>query len=73
MKVKGNIVKARESFVKETYSQVDCPTVIGWYKQALEICGTKSESVEIVEESCRGLGGDVCADLSCQVGSTSRE
>jgi hypothetical protein len=42
----------------ETYSQMDCLTVIGWYRQALEMCG--ATGVEIVEETCRALGGDVC-------------
>jgi hypothetical protein len=42
----------------QTYSQMDCLTVIGWYRQALEMCG--ASSVEIVEESCRALGGEVC-------------
>ena len=42
----------------ETFSVPDCLTVIGWYKEALRMCGAKS--VEIVEETCRARGGDCC-------------
>jgi len=42
----------------ETFSQMDCLTVIGWYKQALEMCGARN--VQVTEETCRALGGDVC-------------
>ncbi len=42
----------------ETYSEADCATVIGWYKEALAMCGAKA--VRIVEESCRGRGDDAC-------------
>ena len=42
----------------ETYSVPDCLTVVGWYKEALKMVGAKN--VEIEEETCRALGGEVC-------------
>lgn len=42
----------------ETYSIPDCLTVIGWYKEALKMCGAKN--IEIQEESCRAKGGLYC-------------
>ncbi|MCP4897427.1 MAG: hypothetical protein GY906_10685 [bacterium] len=42
----------------ETYSEHDCATVIGWYSEALEMCG--ATGVTIVEEECRAHGGLVC-------------
>ena len=42
----------------ETFSVPDCLTVIGWYKRALEMCGTRG--VSIVEDECRARGGEVC-------------
>ncbi len=42
----------------ETYSSADCATVVGWYKEALGMCGAKQASV--VEETCRARGGDHC-------------
>ncbi len=42
----------------ETFSAVDCLTVIGWYKEALKMCG--AVSVEMTEEECRAKGGAVC-------------
>ncbi len=42
----------------ETYSIPDCSTVIGWYKEALKMCGAKK--VDISEETCRASGGDYC-------------
>ncbi len=42
----------------ETASANDCLTVIGWYEEALEMCGAKS--VSIVEEACRARNADVC-------------
>jgi uncharacterized protein (TIGR02265 family) len=46
------------TFEAETYSAADCMTVMGWYKQALKMCGARA--VEIVEETCRSRGGDCC-------------
>ncbi len=46
------------TFDAETYSVADCATVIGWYKQALEMCG--ASHVSITEETCRARGGDCC-------------
>jgi hypothetical protein len=46
------------TFDAETFSETDCLTVVGWYKEALEMCG--ATSVEIVEESCRAKGGSEC-------------
>ena len=42
----------------ETYSEADCATVIGWYKEALAMCGARD--VVIRESSCRGRGDDAC-------------
>ena len=46
------------TFDAETFSVPDCLTVIGWYKEALKMCGAKN--VEMVEETCRAQGGDCC-------------
>jgi len=43
----------------ETFSATDCATVIGWYKEALAMCGAKD--VRISEVKCRARG-----DTSCQ-------
>lgn len=42
----------------DTFSETDCLTVIGWYKEALKMCG--ATAVEIEEEQCRARGDDVC-------------
>jgi uncharacterized protein (TIGR02265 family) len=42
----------------ETYSVPDCLTVIGWYKEALAMCGARN--VRIIEEECRARGGACC-------------
>lgn len=42
----------------ETYSTIDCLTVIGWYKEALEMCG--AHNVTIQEENCRARGDNEC-------------
>lgn len=42
----------------ETFSVADCATVIGWYKEALAMCGANSPRVE--EVRCRARGDDVC-------------
>jgi hypothetical protein len=42
----------------ETYSVPDCLTVIGWYKEALKMCGAKE--VTAIEEECRAKGGSCC-------------
>ncbi len=42
----------------ETFSVADCLTVIGWHKEALEMCGAKN--VSITETKCRARGGAVC-------------
>ncbi len=42
----------------ETVSAVDCLTVIGWYRTALEMCGAKN--IRINEEKCRAKGDPVC-------------
>ena len=33
-------------------------TVVGWYKQGLEMCGAKNPKV--VDTACRGNGAAVC-------------
>jgi hypothetical protein len=42
----------------DTVSQLDCLTVVGWYKEALKMCGAKTADVR--EEECRDTGGSVC-------------
>ncbi len=42
----------------ETFSEPDCLTVIGWYEEALRMCG--AENVVGIEEECRAKGGKVC-------------
>ncbi|MCP4899457.1 MAG: hypothetical protein GY906_21030, partial [bacterium] len=42
----------------ETFSVGDCMTNIGYFKQALEMCGARK--VEIIEEECRAREGHVC-------------
>ncbi len=42
----------------ETFSETDCLTVIGWYKEALLMCG--ASQVEMTEECCRASGGSFC-------------
>ena len=42
----------------ETFSVPDCLTVIGWYKEALRMCGAKK--VEMAEETCRAKGAPHC-------------
>ena len=46
------------TYKAETFSAPDCLTVIGWYKQALKLCGVKH--VDVVEEECRARGGSCC-------------
>lgn len=46
------------TFDAETYSGPDCLTVIGWYKEALRMCGAKG--ITAVEEECRAAGGSCC-------------
>jgi uncharacterized protein (TIGR02265 family) len=46
------------TFEAETYSTPDCLTVIGWYKEALRMCG--ATNVKVDEVSCRARGGDYC-------------
>lgn len=49
------------TYEAESYSALDCLTVIGWYKEALRICGAKN--VRVVEEECRATGGSYCRYL----------
>ena len=42
----------------ETFSGPDCLTVIGWYKEALKMCGARNVSMK--EETCRARGGEHC-------------
>jgi len=42
----------------ETFSVADCMTVIGWHKEALELCGAKNVSMK--ETKCRGRGDAAC-------------
>jgi hypothetical protein len=52
----------------KTFSEPDCLTVIGWYKEALGMCGAKN--VQIEEVKCRARGDDVCQyEFSWETGS----
>ena len=42
----------------ETFSVPDCLTVVGWYREALKMCGAKN--VEMEEETCRAKGAPYC-------------
>lgn len=42
----------------DTFSSLDCLTVIGWYKTALALCGAKN--VTMTETTCRAKGGEHC-------------
>jgi uncharacterized protein (TIGR02265 family) len=46
------------TYQAETFSIPDCLTVIGWYKEALRMCGAKN--IKVFEESCRARGGEFC-------------
>ena len=46
------------TYDSETYSVPDCLTVIGWYKEALKMCGAKD--IKAIEEECRAKGGSCC-------------
>ena len=49
------------TFDADTFSATDCLTVIGWYKEALVMCG--ATSVEMTEEACRSDGSPACRYL----------
>ena len=46
------------TYEAETFSVPDCLTVIGWYKEALKMCGAKN--IKVVEKECRAKGGSCC-------------
>jgi hypothetical protein len=46
------------TYEAETFSADDCLTVIGWYEEALGMCGARE--VVIVEQSCRANGAPQC-------------
>jgi len=46
------------TFDAETFSVADCATVIGWYTEALAMCGAKNVRME--ETRCRARGDDAC-------------
>jgi uncharacterized protein (TIGR02265 family) len=46
------------TYEAKTFSVPDCLTVVGWYKEALKMCGARD--VKIIEEECRATGGTVC-------------
>jgi len=46
------------TYEAETYSTPDCLTVIGWYKEALKMCGARD--IKMIEVECRATGGTVC-------------
>lgn len=42
----------------DTYSAVDCLTVIGWYREALSMCGARE--IRASQPACRANGDAVC-------------
>jgi len=46
------------TYEAETFSVPDCLTVIGWYEEALKMCG--ATNVRITEDTCRAKGGEFC-------------
>jgi hypothetical protein len=46
------------TYEADTFSRVDCLTVIGWHARALEMCG--AHDVRISEEECRARAGAHC-------------
>ena len=54
----GNRSGVMTTFGAETFSETDCLTVIGWYREALEMCG--ASDVTIREVSCRARGDEFC-------------
>jgi uncharacterized protein (TIGR02265 family) len=46
------------TYEAETFSTADCATVIGWYREALALCGARD--VRIEEVQCRARGDRVC-------------
>lgn len=46
------------TYEAETFSHTDCLTVIGWYKEALAMCG--ASGVEVREVACRARGDEFC-------------
>lgn len=46
------------TYEAETFSVPDCLTVIGWYKEALRMCG--AQNITAVEELCRARGDSCC-------------
>ena len=42
----------------DTFSRVDCLTIIGWHKRALEMCGARD--IKMTEEACRSRGDAHC-------------
>ena len=54
----GPVSGVISTYDAETFSTADCLTVIGWYKEALRMCG--ATNVQAVEEECRAKGGTCC-------------
>jgi hypothetical protein len=46
------------TYEAETFSEADCLTVIGWYEEALQMCG--ATKVVMTEEACRARGDAHC-------------
>ncbi len=46
------------TYEAETFSETDCLTVIGWYEEAIKMCGAKR--VVMTEEACRARGDANC-------------
>jgi hypothetical protein len=46
------------TYEADTFSRMDCLTIIGWHTRALEMLGAKD--VQMKEETCRANGADFC-------------
>lgn len=47
------------TFDADTFSRTDCLTVIGWYREALAMCGARD--VRVTHETCRARGAETCS------------
>lgn len=54
----GDTKAVLRTYDSETYSRHDCLTVVGWHRQAIEMCG--GTNVRVTETKCRTRGADVC-------------
>ena len=54
----GPLAGTLTTYDADTFSAVDCLTIVGWHKQALAMCGARDISIR--EQTCRAVGGKYC-------------